>query len=235
MNILKKLFVKKEETEIPNKVEANSSIETPETADSRETKILPRIKVDYSHQIYRSDDGKPFRGNALPEGMEIPDDSLPVTKKLYEDLILCFAEDKGTHYELLQKKVLNSNPSLNEDILHQACVQALIDEIGDKIKMNGDPEFIVMVTAGGNFEAAIILIESFWEQIHQIFEGNVMIGIPARDLLFICKEKNTEAKDKLKEIIKSYFDKPETQGLLSKGIYVKETNKTELKLTDVAF
>ncbi len=235
MSLFKKFFGRKEKQEISNKVETNSTTPKTETANNNEIKILPRIKVDYSHQMYKSDQGKHFLGNELPNGMEIPDDSLPIVKKLYEDLILCFAEDKGSHYELLQNKVLRSNPSLNEDILHQACVQALIEEIGDKIKMNGEAGYIVMVTAGGNFEAALILIENFREQIHQIFEGDVIIGIPARDLLFICKEHNTEAHEKLKEIIKSYFDKPDTQGLLSKGIYLMETGKTDLKLIDVAF
>lgn len=233
MNLFNKLFGKKGEKEIP--AETNSSIEKTETENTKEIKILPRIKVDYSHKIYKNDKGKSFLGNELPNGMEIPDDSQPIVKKLYEDLILCFAEDKETHYELLQNKFLKANSSLNEDILHHACIQALIEEIGDKIKMNGDPGYIIMVTAGGNFEAAIILIENFWEQIHQIFGGNVTVGIPARDLLFICKENNTEAREKLKEIIKSYFDNPDTQGLLSKGIYLMETGQTDLKLIDVAF
>lgn len=235
MGLFKTFFGRKEEKEIHNQADTSSSIEQPEAGNTKEIKILPRIKVDYSHEIYRSDKGRPFMGNELPNGMEIPDESQPIVKKLYEDLILCFAEDKGTHYELLQNKVIKANTSLNEDILHQACIQALIGEIGDKIKMNGDPGYIIMVTAGGNFEAAIILIENFWEQIHQIFGGNVIVGIPARDLLFICKENNTEAREKLKEIIKSYFDNPDTQGLLSKGIYLMETGKTDLKLIDVAF
>jgi hypothetical protein len=235
MSFLKRLFNKSEKSETPSKEKITSSIENVGQENSREIKIFPRMKVDYSHEIYKSDNGKPFRGNDLPDGMELPEDSLPIAKKLYEDLILCFAEDKGTHYEILQQKVLKNNPSLNEEILHQTCIQALVDEIGDKIKLNGDPEFIVMVTAGGNFEAALLLIETLREQIHQIFEGNVIIGIPARDLLFISKEHNFEAREKLKEIIKSYFDKPDTQGLLSKGIYLMEAGKMDLKLVDVAF
>ena len=198
-------------------------------------RILPRIKVDYSHEIYESDKGNIFLGNELPNGINLPENQKPIIKTLYEDLILCFAVDKGQNYELLQKKVLEKNPNLNEDILHQISVNALIEEIGENIKVNGDPNDIVMITAGGNFEAAVILLDNFWEQIHQIFEQNVLISIPAKDLLFICKEDNKEGKKKIKKITKGYFDNPETQGLLSKSIYLRKSGSNKLKIIDTAF
>jgi uncharacterized protein YtpQ (UPF0354 family) len=120
-------------------------------------------------------------------------------------------------------------------MLHQISVNALIEEIGEQIKINGDPDHVIMVTAGGNFEAAIILLDNFWEQIHQIIKGNAIISIPAGDLLFICKEGNQEAIQKLRENTKGYFDNPETQGLLSKALYLKESENKELKIIEKTF
>lgn len=242
MSFFKKLFGKTEEqmtdnedSAIPNTNIENESKNQQKSRKSESVRILPRIKVDYSHEIYANDQLKLFIGNPMPTGIEITEDQKPIVKALYEDLILCFAVDEGNSYKILQNEVFKNNPNLNKDILHQASVNALIEEIGEQIKMNGDPNHIIMITAGGNFEAAIILLDYFWEQMHQIINGNAIISIPARDLLFICKEGNQDAMKKLKEITKGYFDNPDTQGLLSKALYLKEIGKSELKIIERTF
>ncbi len=244
MNLFKKLFGRAEEKEIKQEEpivqnqkkeeQVNNQNESQESM-GESVKVLPRIKVDYSHEIYVEDQSKSFSGNSLPEGIEFPENQKPIVKPLYEDLILCFAVDEGNCYKILQKKIFEKNPNLNEDILQEVSVNALIAEIGEEIRVNGDPDDIMMVTAGGNFEAAIILIDNFWEQMHQIIKGNAVIAIPAKDLLFICKEDNQEAIQKLKEITKGYFDNPETQGLLSKALYLKESGNTALKILEKTF
>lgn len=242
MSFFKKLFGKseKQKTEKKDSAVENTNVENElsnqqEPPESEAVKVLPRIKVDYSHEIYAGDQSRSFTGNSMPNGIEIPEDQKPIIKHLYEDLVLWFAVDERNNYKILQNEVLNNNPNLNEDILYQLSVDALIEEIGEQIKMNGDPDHIIMITADGNFEAAIILIDNFWEQIHQRLNGNVIISIPARDLLFICKEGNQEAIEKLREITKGYFDNPETQGLLSKALYLKEMGNSELKIVEKTF
>lgn len=240
MSLFKKLFgkskeIEREEPTVHNPTEEEQVVNRKKETKGESVRILPRIKVDYSHEIYNDDKSKPFTGNPMPNEMEIPEDQKPIVKSLYEDLILCFAVDQGNSYKILQNEVFKKNPNLNEDLLQQISVNALIEEIGEQIKMNGDPEHIIMVTAGGNFEAAIILLDNFWQQIHQLINGNAIISIPARDLLFICRVGNQEAIQKLREITKGYFDNPETQGLLSKALYLKESGKRELKIIEKTF
>ena len=245
MSFFKKLFGKSEKPK-QKKTEPTPPVEksTPplppkeefnQERESVELKIYPRVKVDYSHSIYSDDKGEPFLGNPLPKGMNVKDDQMPVVKPLYEDLILFFAIDQGHSYKIIQNELLEKNPHLNLDILYQTSMNAVIEEIGEQIKIHGDPNNIFMITAGGNFEAAIILIDDFWNQIHQIMEGNVILSVPARDLLFICKENNLEAIAKLKEMVKGYFDNPETQGLLSKALYLRTVGNNQLKIFDTAF
>ena len=242
MSFFKKLFGKSEERKtetkdspVQNSEKENQPNNKPENQEAKTVNILPRIKVNYSHEIYIDDQSKSFTGNPMAKGIDIPEDQKPITKILYEDLLLCFAIDLGDSYKILQNEVFKKNPNLNIDMLHQVSVNALIGEIGEQIKINGDPNHLLMVTAGGNFEAAIILLDSFWEQIHQQINGNAIISIPARDLLFICKEGNQDALEKLREITKGYFDNPETQGLLSKALYLKEIGKSELKIIEKTF
>lgn len=42
-----------------------------------------------------------------------------------------------------------------------------------------------MVTAGGNFEATLLLLESLWEQVQEQMPGEILAVVPARDLLFV--------------------------------------------------
>lgn len=242
MSFLKKLFGKPDKKsagvkQSPSIAKQQADVDNPEEGQNQgeSIKIVPRVKADYAHPIYKSDQAKHFIGNPLPNELKLEEDQQPITKHLFEDLILCFAVDKGDRYEILQNEVLKKNPDLNMDILHQISVNAMIEEIGEQIKMQGDPNQLIMVTAGGNFEAAIILIDFFWEQIHQLLEGDAILAIPARDLLFIGKKGNQKAIDKLKEIINGFFDNPETQGLLSKAIYLKQSGKKELSILDLAF
>lgn len=198
-------------------------------------KVLPRIKINYLHTIYETNQEANFIGNPLPGDMEIPDNQQPIIRKLYEDIILCFAIDKGDWYELLQKETLLNNPHLHEDVLYQISVNTLIQEIEGQIQIHGDPNDLVMVTAGGNFEASIILIDDFWEQMHQIFKDDLILILPARDILMIAKASNQQAFDKMKEIINNYFENPETQGLLSKALYKRAIGQTTLQIIDTAF
>lgn len=242
MSLLKKIFGKSQEKESDkndssvhshkNEDESNNQEQSPKSGSVR---ILPRIKVDYSHEIYFNDQSKSFMGNPMPNEFEIPEDQKPIVKPLFEDLILCFAIDEGNNYKILQNNTFKKNPNLNVDILHQVSLNALVEEIGDQIRINGDPNHIIMVTAGGNFEAALILLNNFWEQLHQLLNDNAIVSIPARDLLFICKAGNQEAIQKLREITKGYFDSPDTQGLLSKALYLKEMGTAELKIIEKAF
>jgi len=85
-----------------------------------------------------------------------------------------------------------------------------------------------------NFEASLILIENFWKKIHEILNGNAIVAIPAKDLLFIAKENNQEAIEKLKEMIQDFHSSPNSQGLLSKALYLKKRDKNELSIYETA-
>lgn len=197
------------------------------------TVILPRIKANYGHAMYAGDGDKAFNGTA--PAFEIPHEQQPITHNLYEDLMLCFAVDTGSSYELLQHKILPLNPGLTPEKLYEVAVHGLAIEVDGQIKIHGDPEEIVMITAGGNFEAALILLPYFWEHIHNVMGSEVIVAIPARDLLFITKASNPDAILKLKNMVQQSFEDGQTQGLLSKGLYLRTAGQAAMELKYVAF
>jgi hypothetical protein len=248
MSFIKRLFGKPEQQPEPQQQErqqpeykqqeqqqqpADNPPQAETTDKPKGTVILPRIKVNYSHSMYADDGDKTFKGNE--PGFEIPHEQQPIMQNLYEDLLLCFAVDTGSSYELLQNRILPLNPGLTPEKLYEACVHGLAGEVDGQIKIHGDPEEIVMVTAGGNFEAALILLPYFWEHIHNVMGSEVIAAIPARDLLFITKASNPAAIFKLKNMVKESFENEKTQGLLSKGLYLHTAGQAAMQLKYVAF
>ena len=58
-----------------------------------------------------------------------------------------------------------------------------------------------MLTAGGDYEASLILEESIWTQENFIINGEIVIGVPARDLVLITGSEDEEGIKRLKETI----------------------------------
>ena len=148
--------------------------------------VLPRIKANYSHEIYRNDTGRGFKVNQIPTPLQPDEEETLILQELYADLLLSFAIDVGTEYHILHNSVLKLKPDLTKDRLKRMSINALIREIEGNVEIQGDTDHVIMVTAGGNFEAALILLDYFWEQIHETVGQELIIANPAKDLLFIC-------------------------------------------------
>ena len=256
MSFFKKLFGKKDPEKKPTRTPSNAQKPAEEgprqqvpkeqappppppspspRANHEDVTIVPRIKVDYAHQMYASVDDQRFKGNPLPEGVVLQEDQMPITLPLFDDLLLCFAVDRGHSYELLQQNIFAKNPQLSEELLKQYAIAGLVKEIGEQIKIHGDFNHMIMITAGGNFEAAILLLDGLWEQLHEMASSDLILSVPARDLLFVARAGDAQILADMKAKVKKFFDNPATEGLLSKGIYQKEKNSKAFKLLEAAF
>jgi uncharacterized protein YtpQ (UPF0354 family) len=98
-------------------------------------------------------------------------------------------------------------------------------EVWEKTEINGDPANIMMLTNGGNFEAAMLLVDDMWENLEQVFNDEVCVAIPARDLLFIAGKNNPAGRESLRAIVRKFFDERETEGLLVRHIYARENKQ----------
>lgn len=194
------------------------------------TRIFPRLKANYGHEIYQNDNTR----NATKEKLSLPDKFKPISMNLFEDINLTFIADRGNEYVMLQQEFYKHNPKVNKDSLFTLAVTNLMKEIGDKIEMRGNVDDIGMLTAGGNFEATIIMISGTWDHLHKLFGKNIVFCIPANDIFYVCKEGNEDAIKKMKAQISEWFNSDNQQGLISKGIYIRNSEDKSIKLIDVA-
>jgi hypothetical protein len=49
-----------------------------------------------------------------------------------------------------------------------------------------------MLTAGGNYEATLILLPEIWESVSQMVSGHIVAAVPARDLLYVTGDADPE-------------------------------------------
>ncbi len=68
-----------------------------------------------------------------------------------------------------------------------------------KIEMHGQGG-LYMMTAGGDYEASLILADGIWDGGQVKVDGDVAVATPARDLLLICGSRDSAAIAKVREI-----------------------------------
>ena len=57
-----------------------------------------------------------------------------------------------------------------------------------------------MITAGGDYEASLLLFEDLWKEQKMKVEGEYVVAVPSRDMLLITGTKNSEGVAKLKKL-----------------------------------
>ena len=62
-----------------------------------------------------------------------------------------------------------------------------------------------MLTAGGDYEASLILFNSLWEDLRKEVHGDIVFGIPSRDLLVATGSEDKQNIEKLKQIVQKGF------------------------------
>jgi uncharacterized protein YtpQ (UPF0354 family) len=59
-----------------------------------------------------------------------------------------------------------------------------------------------MLTAGGDYEASLLLLDSIWSGGEMELKGEMVVAIPTRDLLLVTGSKDPEGIEKVKRMVK---------------------------------
>lgn len=115
-----------------------------------------------------------------------------------DELFIFYAENKETTIGYLKRVEIES---LNVEFegLKEKAIQNL-GELATKIERHGaDGQF--MLTMGGDFESSLILLK-IWDKENFPVKGEIIIAIPARDLVLITGSDDSENIDKVKAKVK---------------------------------
>jgi hypothetical protein len=196
MSLLNKLFIKtpQEDTNPSNK----SFFET------HRDKIYPGVKV-----FFTVDDDP----RNTPIQIDLKGEDEPIKKEWLGDLGILYVADMGDRFQILLKSDLPNEVTKEE--LHQLSVDNL----------NRDIEFRLHETsfgghgliAGGNHEAGSICLPNLWDWLVEYFNDNLIVAVPAKDLIMMVPESDKDKIANLKIFVHEIFKDGEK--LLTKNIF----------------
>ncbi len=112
------------------------------------------------------------------------------------ELVIFYAEDKENCINYLTKEDLKVL-EISLKFLKEKAIENLNNLLS--IERSGDDKYY-MITAGGNYESSIILLD-IWDVENFPVDGNIVIGIPARDILLITGSNDSENLHRMYDVV----------------------------------
>ena len=126
-----------------------------------------------------------------------------VYEKYNDKLVIVYAEDgeNGIAYFTTERF---KESGLNKDSLFTLAMKNL-DAVLPKIEILGEKGYY-MITAGGYYEASLVLLNDIWTKENMPVKGDIIIAIPTRDLLLVTGSKDPEGIKKVKSAAKQAWE-----------------------------
>jgi uncharacterized protein YtpQ (UPF0354 family) len=113
----------------------------------------------------------------------LPPDSRPISDSLVGELIILYAFDLPGHFEYLSEhhcKTLGIDPHG----LRKLAVRNLTRR-RSKPEILRPSDTINMLRLDGDLEASLLLVDHLWPQAARAIAGEIVVGVPSRDVLAI--------------------------------------------------
>ncbi len=120
-----------------------------------------------------------------------------VYEKYNSELYIFYAEDKENSISYFTKEKY-AELDLNLESIRETAIENL-NSVVSKMERHGENGYF-MLTAGGDYEASLILFD-IWNKENFPVNGNLIIGIPARDVIFVTGTNDKENIERLKKTI----------------------------------
>lgn len=116
-----------------------------------------------------------------------------------QDLIILYAEDSPKNIRYLVPKDLETAKIDRAGIRQLACKN--LKDLLPKIEQRG-ANGLYILTAGGDYEASLLLLDSIWTNTQIEVKGDIVVAIPTRDLLLVTGSQDREGIEKVKRMVK---------------------------------
>lgn len=135
------------------------------------------------------------RATLRARGAKKPPDQ--VWEDYNSELVILYAEDTPRNIRYFGEEDLRKVGLARKDLRPLAVRNLLL--LLPKIEMHGEGG-LYMMTAGGDYEASLILADQIWDGGQVKVDGDIVVAIPARDLLLVCGSRDRASVAKAREI-----------------------------------
>jgi uncharacterized protein YtpQ (UPF0354 family) len=172
----------------------SSALETIRLADADDDtvdpdRIVPIVKdAGYPQEVTKS----------MIEAGADPDKVMTmVWESINDRLLALFAVDTERSIHYLDEDSVNDLDIPRDELLERAVANLLA--LLPDIQIHGD-DGLYMVTAGGTYEASMLLVEGMWTKENFDVWGQIVVAAPARDLVLVTGSEDTQNLAKLSAI-----------------------------------
>ncbi len=144
-------------------------------------------------------------------------------EKYNSELYIFYARDLENSISYISKEDAE-NYNIELKGLKELAIENLMNRISN-IERQGENGYY-MLTAGGDYEASLILESSIWTDENFDVEGEIIIGIPSRDVLLITGSQNIEGVQKLVTSIKEITNSGSY--VISEKMYILKNGEFEI-------
>ena len=141
----------------------------------------------------------------LRRGLD-PKDAESVSKIYYEKLnarlIVLYAEDSKESMRFLMSADV-ARLDLHGATLRQTAVQNL-KKLLPEMTLTGSPDTLLLVNAGGAYEASILLLDSMWTREKLDMPGEFVVAVPSRDMLLVTGSNNADGVRGVRKLARDF-------------------------------
>ncbi|RYD49348.1 MAG: DUF1444 family protein, partial [Verrucomicrobiaceae bacterium] len=123
---------------------------------------------------------------------------------LNPDLIVVYGEDSPKNIRYLGTKDLELAGIKRSELRALACEN--LKRMLPKIERHG-ADGVYMITAGGDYEASLLLLDSIWSDNQMDVSGDPVVAIPTRDLLLVTGSANPQGIKKIRQLAEESITK----------------------------
>lgn len=190
--------------------------ETESIFETHKDKIYPWIKVTFSDSDPRN----------TPTQITLAGDDSPISRVWLDDLAIFYVADTGNSFQVLLERDLPQDVSKEQ--LHNLAVDNLNRDIEFKIhETNFGGHGLI---AGGDHEAGSICLPGMWDWLTEHLNDSLIVGVPAKDLVVMVPESDTDKVANLKIFVHEIFK--EGERLLSRNIFRFDRETKEWTIVD---
>ena len=150
-------------------------------------------------------------GGERPEYMQRP---------LTDGLLVIYAEDSPTSIRYIDKQSIEE-AGIDANAIAALAVRNLLNKLPEIEVFGADG--LYMITAGGNYEASLLLVDDIWDPTNFDIEGDIIVSVPARDVLLVSGSEETEKLGELIDLSKSIH--AESPYFITTTLYVRRDNQ----------
>lgn len=157
---------------------------------------LDELVVVLKDAAYLDDLARTLR-ERMPDATDVP---MPYHEPLNDDLIVLYARDTPTSLSYLLPEDIEKL-ELTREALRDLAVDNLSERLPEIERHGG--EGLYMLTAGGNYEATLLLVDWVWTTETFPVDGEFVAAVPARDVLLVTGSNDTAGLERLRSLATS--------------------------------